>query len=92
MNLKMDPATAFRKSIETLLDFVHSQVNANKTLVFFRTYAPSHFRFYSMFFKYSMFTDSLILYLSIIVYIYIYDSFWLLNENPFLLYAYSGIT
>ncbi|KAK6260110.1 hypothetical protein SCA6_014584 [Theobroma cacao] len=44
VNLKMDLATAFQKSIETLVDFVHSQVNTNKTQVFFRTYAPSHYR------------------------------------------------
>ncbi|KAK8262883.1 hypothetical protein V6Z12_D12G005500 [Gossypium hirsutum] len=44
VNLKMDTATAFRKSIETLLDFVHSKVNTSKTQVYFRTYAPQHFR------------------------------------------------
>ncbi|XVF32598.1 hypothetical protein REPUB_Repub17cG0096100 [Reevesia pubescens] len=44
VNLKKDLPTAYRKSIETLLDFVHNQVNINKTQVFFRTYAPAHFR------------------------------------------------
>ncbi|KAG4168147.1 hypothetical protein ERO13_A12G005500v2 [Gossypium hirsutum] len=44
VNLKMDIGTAFRKSIETLLDFVHSKVNTSKTQVYFRTYAPQHFR------------------------------------------------
>ncbi|XP_039043027.1 protein trichome birefringence-like 10 [Hibiscus syriacus] len=44
MNLNMDITAAFRKSIETLLDFIHGQVNTSKTQVYFRTYAPQHFR------------------------------------------------
>ncbi|KAK8718038.1 hypothetical protein V6N13_045287 [Hibiscus sabdariffa] len=44
VSLEMDIATAFVKSIETLLNFVRGQVNTNKTQVYFRTYSPEHFR------------------------------------------------
>ncbi|KAL4377365.1 hypothetical protein GQ457_02G003200 [Hibiscus cannabinus] len=44
VSLEMDIATAFGKSIETLLNFVRGQVNTNKTKVYFRTYSPEHFR------------------------------------------------
>ena len=45
VKMEMDLRTAFQKSIETLVDFVTSQVDTNKTQVLFRTYAPVHFRF-----------------------------------------------
>lgn len=44
VKMEMDLRTAFQKSIETLVDFVSSQVDTNKTQVLFRTYAPVHFR------------------------------------------------
>lgn len=43
--MNMNLRTAFQKSIETLVDFVTTQVDTNKTQVLFRTYAPVHFRF-----------------------------------------------
>lgn len=43
MNMTVD--TAFKRSIETLLNWIDTQVNTNKTSVFFRSYAPVHFRF-----------------------------------------------
>ncbi|GLT49352.1 hypothetical protein SLA2020_315260 [Shorea laevis] len=42
--MDMEIWTAFRRSIETLMDFVGTQVNTNKTQVYFRSYAPVHFR------------------------------------------------
>lgn len=54
--MEMDLRTAFQKSIETLVDFVSSQVDTNKTQVLFRTYAPVHFRFtplpFSLYFQF----------------------------------------
>ncbi|KAK8711579.1 hypothetical protein V6N13_146857 [Hibiscus sabdariffa] len=44
VKMEMDLRTAFEKSIQTLVDFVASQVDTNKTQVLFRTYAPVHFR------------------------------------------------
>ncbi|KAK0580475.1 hypothetical protein LWI29_002371 [Acer saccharum] len=44
VNMEMSVETAFRRSIETLIGWIGSQVNMNKTQVFFRTYAPVHFR------------------------------------------------
>ena len=36
---------AYRKSLETVMSWIGKEVNSNKTRVFFRTYAPVHFRF-----------------------------------------------
>ncbi|KAL5561657.1 hypothetical protein UlMin_031404 [Ulmus minor] len=36
--------TAYRRSIETVVDWIGTQVNMNKTYVLFRTYSPIHFR------------------------------------------------
>ncbi|XP_044501701.1 protein trichome birefringence-like 11 [Mangifera indica] len=44
MNMEMSVETAFQRSIETLIDWIDSQVNMNKTQVLFRTFAPVHFR------------------------------------------------
>ncbi|KAL9430914.1 hypothetical protein AB3S75_026163 [Citrus x aurantiifolia] len=41
---KMSVETAFQKAIETLIHWIGSQVNMDKTQVLFRTYAPVHFR------------------------------------------------
>lgn len=46
--MKMSAETAYQRSIATLLDWVHREVNTSKTQVFFRSYAPVHFRFVSM--------------------------------------------
>ncbi|CAO2824215.1 unnamed protein product [Amaranthus hypochondriacus] len=40
-NMTVD--TAFKRSIETLLNWIDTQVNTTKTSVFFRSYAPVHF-------------------------------------------------
>ncbi|KAL2922505.1 Protein trichome birefringence-like 10 [Bienertia sinuspersici] len=42
MNIKQD--AAYRRSLETVLDWINREVNTNKTQVFFRSYAPVHFR------------------------------------------------
>ncbi|KAL5796741.1 hypothetical protein ACOSQ2_001561 [Xanthoceras sorbifolium] len=44
VKMEMNLETAFRRSIEMLIGWIDSQVNMNKTQVFFRTYAPVHFR------------------------------------------------
>ncbi|GMY27507.1 protein trichome birefringence-like 10 [Fagus crenata] len=44
--IKMDMKVehAYRRSIETVLHWVNTELNSSKTQVFFRTYAPVHFR------------------------------------------------
>ncbi|CAK9137184.1 unnamed protein product [Ilex paraguariensis] len=44
VNMEMKVDGAYRRSIETVVDWIHRQVNHSKTQVFFRTYAPVHFR------------------------------------------------
>lgn len=48
----LDVSTAFRKALTTWASWVDQNVNANKTHVFFRSSAPTHFRsVISLFFK-----------------------------------------
>ncbi|KAL9239140.1 hypothetical protein vseg_013489 [Gypsophila vaccaria] len=42
--MSMTKDSAFRRSLETVRDWVDKEVNTTKTQVFFRTYAPVHFR------------------------------------------------
>ncbi|KAH0978426.1 hypothetical protein GBA52_028145 [Prunus armeniaca] len=42
MNINIE--NAYRRSIETVVDWIGSEVNTSKTYVLFRTYAPVHFR------------------------------------------------
>lgn len=42
MDMKVD--TAYERSLQTVVEWVSREVNSNKTQVFFRTYAPVHFR------------------------------------------------
>ncbi|KAH8515519.1 hypothetical protein H0E87_004115 [Populus deltoides] len=44
VRMEMSVETAYGRSIETLIDWLHTEVNMSKTRVFFRTYAPVHFR------------------------------------------------
>ncbi|CAN4091543.1 unnamed protein product [Withania somnifera] len=44
VNMTMSVETAFQKSIVTLVDWISREVNMSKTKIFFRTYAPVHFR------------------------------------------------
>ncbi|CAA6654141.1 unnamed protein product [Spirodela intermedia] len=44
VKMEMTMEQAYRKSIETLLDWVGRDVNPRKTLVVLRSYAPIHFR------------------------------------------------
>ncbi|XP_027350616.1 protein trichome birefringence-like 10 [Abrus precatorius] len=44
VKMNMTTEEAFRKSVETVIDWIASEVNMNKTYVLFRTYAPVHFR------------------------------------------------
>ncbi|KAK6130333.1 hypothetical protein DH2020_035925 [Rehmannia glutinosa] len=45
VNMDMEVDSAYQKSLETVLKWIHRAVNTTKTQVFFRTYAPVHFRF-----------------------------------------------
>ncbi|KAL8235215.1 hypothetical protein R6Q59_021315 [Mikania micrantha] len=42
--MKMQVETAYRKALETVLSWINTEVNKTRTQVFFRTYAPVHFR------------------------------------------------
>ncbi|CAN1235941.1 Protein trichome birefringence-like 10 [Linum perenne] len=44
IKMKMSVEEAYRRSIQTVMEWIHRKVNMNKTQVFFRTYAPVHFR------------------------------------------------
>lgn len=45
VNMEMKVETAYRKALETVISWINTEVNKTKTQVFFRTYAPVHFRF-----------------------------------------------
>lgn len=42
MDMKVEHA--YQKSMETVIHWIHNELNSSKTQVFFRTYAPVHFR------------------------------------------------
>ncbi|KAL0376584.1 UNVERIFIED_CONTAM: NEDD8-activating enzyme E1 catalytic subunit [Sesamum calycinum] len=42
MDMKVD--SAYQKALETVVEWINREVNTTKTQVFFRTYAPVHFR------------------------------------------------
>ncbi|KAI5589621.1 hypothetical protein BDE02_05G174800 [Populus trichocarpa] len=42
--MEISVETAYRRSIESLIDWIHNEVNTGKTQVFFRTFSPVHFR------------------------------------------------
>ncbi|KZV32411.1 protein trichome birefringence-like 10 [Dorcoceras hygrometricum] len=44
IKMEMSIDNALRRSIKTLVDWISHEVNLSKTQVFFRTYAPVHFR------------------------------------------------
>ncbi|KAL5701748.1 Protein trichome birefringence-like 10 [Ranunculus cassubicifolius] len=44
VKLNMSVDDAYFRSIDTVLKWIHKEVNTNKTQVIFRTYAPVHFR------------------------------------------------
>lgn len=44
VNMNMTVEHAYETSLETVLNWINREVNATKTQVFFRTYAPVHFR------------------------------------------------
>ncbi|OVA05504.1 PC-Esterase [Macleaya cordata] len=44
VKMKMSVESAYRRSIKTLVDWIGQEVNMSKTQIFFRTYAPVHFR------------------------------------------------
>ncbi|XP_044497807.1 protein trichome birefringence-like 11 isoform X1 [Mangifera indica] len=44
VKVEMKVEDAYRRSIKTVLQWIYDEVNTSKTQVFFRTYAPVHFR------------------------------------------------
>ncbi|KAI3979706.1 hypothetical protein MKX01_013801 [Papaver californicum] len=44
VKMEMNVETAYRKSIKTLINWIEEELNMSKTQIFFRTYAPVHFR------------------------------------------------
>ncbi|GAB4843446.1 Protein trichome birefringence-like 11 [Ancistrocladus abbreviatus] len=44
VRMDMEVESAYRRSIETVVDWINREVNMSNTQVFFRTYAPVHFR------------------------------------------------
>lgn len=42
--IEMSVDEAYQRAMQTLFQWVHKEVNRSKTQVFFRTYAPTHFR------------------------------------------------
>ncbi|XP_071716691.1 protein trichome birefringence-like 10 [Rutidosis leptorrhynchoides] len=44
VKMEMKVETAYRKALHTVISWINSDVNKTKTQVFFRTYAPVHFR------------------------------------------------
>ncbi|KAF6152149.1 hypothetical protein GIB67_005795 [Kingdonia uniflora] len=44
VKMEMSVESAYRRSIDTLVKWIDREVNMTKTQVFFRTYAPVHFR------------------------------------------------
>ncbi|KAH9614518.1 hypothetical protein KSS87_017419, partial [Heliosperma pusillum] len=45
VDVNMTLETAFRRSIQTLVSWIDTHMNLTKTKVYFRSYAPIHFRF-----------------------------------------------
>lgn len=45
VKMDMDVDLAYQKSLQTVVNWINREVNPFKSLVFFRTYAPVHFRF-----------------------------------------------
>ncbi|KAI3732406.1 hypothetical protein L1987_63611 [Smallanthus sonchifolius] len=45
VKMNMSIETAYRKSIETVLDWISKEVDTNKTQLIFRSFSPMHFRF-----------------------------------------------
>ncbi|XP_057956785.1 protein trichome birefringence-like 11 isoform X2 [Malania oleifera] len=46
MDMKVE--NAYKRSIETVVEWIHSKINASKTQVFLRTFAPVHFSFFQV--------------------------------------------
>ncbi|KAL2509042.1 Protein trichome birefringence-like 10 [Forsythia ovata] len=44
VKMEMRVEDAYRKSLETVVEWMHHELNTTKTQVFFRTYSPVHFR------------------------------------------------
>lgn len=45
VKMELSVESAYQRSIRTLREWIHKEVNTSKTKVYFRTYAPVHFRF-----------------------------------------------
>lgn len=77
MKMEMSVDDAYKRSLKTLLDWVTSHMNMSETQVFFRTYAPVHFRFALLpyyFFLCSLVNASNFMYIIILCWLYL--GFW----------------
>lgn len=45
MKMKMKIDHAYRRAMKTVVKWIQEEVDSSKTQVFFRTFAPVHFRF-----------------------------------------------
>lgn len=45
VKMEMSVESAYRRSIMKVVDWLSSEVNTSKTQVFFRSFAPVHFRY-----------------------------------------------
>lgn len=45
VKLKMNVDDAYKRALNTVVKWIHTELDSNKTQVFFRTFAPVHFRF-----------------------------------------------
>lgn len=63
--MNMSVESAYQRSLETVMDWIGSQVNMSKTYVLFRTYSTVHFRFSFSPFSGSLIDICLIIYLHI---------------------------
>ena len=50
VKMEMNVEQAYKRSIETVVQWINDKVNTSKTQVFFRTFAPVHFRYVSVLF------------------------------------------
>ena len=44
VKMEMSVEDAYRRALETVMRWIENEINSSKTQVYFRTYAPVHFR------------------------------------------------
>jgi len=56
--MRMKIEHAYRRAMKTVMKWIQEEVDANKTQVFFRTFAPVHFRLVTHISKTRIFDES----------------------------------